>query len=186
MKKSIWITLLILAALLTACADPYVENRSFNSSTLYKAHIYGLPEPEAQTRSFTVDGETETVAFSCTKSEFTAYVQSVLEFLKAQENIYYLGAVDTALSILIILPQRASTVITDDFDISKDEYVFRYALANTLQDGIISGKSYPDGQSVEITLQFNERNDDYQALISISLAPEGVVYLDGSWEGMLE
>lgn len=170
-------TVLLLCAL-TSCGATFEENVWFSGEMLEECLVTGMPEITG--RSF-VKRYDDDIYVSMPNAELKAYVESVYEFLKAQ-NFEYLGTRgEQAFSFKGLFTEYYFKPVgaLEDFNVNGD-WIFVYSDGSTDENGdvifcILS--IYECGKS---TLSYG-RNKEFTYTVQISLANHSERPLAGSY-----
>ena len=134
MKKLL--TLLLLTALclslLTSCESSYTENEFFSEELLSRSKLTDMPVPYGIENSVNRYGNC--IYLNLTDDEYEQYVGDLLAYLKAKEDIYYLGYSVGGRLMAEMVPYDEIAPITDSYDVKDDEHHIHFSTVDALSN----------------------------------------------------
>ena len=108
------LTLLLVAALclcLTACDSDLPKDTFFEDAVLTELSLEGMPAPKLENSRL---GD-KVLYCNLTEEEYRAYIQSLLDYLQAREDIYHLGSYCSWRLLAEIVPYDIYSFIPEDY-----------------------------------------------------------------------
>ena len=132
------LALILISALcvccLVSCGISYTKNEFFSDEFLTQNKLTDMPLPPRLEDS--VYGSNSLLGsilyLNLTSEEYEQYVEDLLNYLRAKEDIYYLGYSVGSGLLAEMLPYNEIAPITDSYDIKDDEHRFFFSTVDGL------------------------------------------------------
>lgn len=132
MRKYVILLLSIVLSLvlLVSCESSYTENRFFSEELLIESKLLDMPVPPGIENSVNKYGNF--IYLNLTDAEYEEYVGDLLAYLKAKEDIYYLGYTVGSGLMAEMFPYDEIAPITDSYNTGEDEHHFHFSTVDGL------------------------------------------------------
>ena len=134
MKKITLVFVLALCLILCLCClvscDSYKSNEFFSDEFLSEKGLKGIPVPPKIDNSV-LENE-NSLYLNLTKAEYTGYVEELVQYLCAAEDIRYLGYSVGGYLLAEMFPYDKIAPITDAYDASSEEHEIFFSLDGEL------------------------------------------------------
>ena len=167
MKKllALCLTAILCLCCLAACSNSYSKNEFFSEEMLTQNKLADMPVPPHVDNSVNQYGNI--LYLNLTKDEYESYVADLLQYLRAKEDISYLGYSVGSGLVAEMIPYDEIAPITDSYSPSRDSHKIFFSAKNGIDDN--NYLNYP----VEIEIirksgRLNFDNFEYNTQICIS------------------
>lgn len=132
MKKILACLLIIILCLscLASCENSYVANQFFSDELLSENGLSDMPVPPGVDNSALRSGII--LYLNLTDAEYEKYARDLLDYLRAREDIYYLGFSVGQYLLAEMMPYDEIAPITDSYNVKKDSHDIFFSLEDGL------------------------------------------------------
>lgn len=166
MKRIIAITLMLMSVFaLFSCDREYEENVLFSDETLAAQNLVGLPMPTGkETR---LENDTRLYLW-LSDEEYLSYVEDVLNYLRAREDIYYLGYPYSSGHNIFLFSYDILTPLKNDYTASLSSHCFVFSSDGELGNNeTLSNESRITIRRTTKTETLPQTDFEFNTLISI-------------------
>ena len=159
------LTAILCLCCLASCGGSYNKNEFFSEEMLTQNKLADMPVPPHVDNSVNQYGNI--LYLNLTKDEYESYVSDLLQYLRAKEDISYLGYSVGSGLVAEMIPYDEIAPITDSYSPSRDSHKIFFSTKNGIDDN--NYLNYP----VEIEIirksgKLNFDNFEYNTQICIS------------------